>query len=563
MNTFRLVKSVRSLRRLRRIVTVLSQHGFGHLIDRMNLRRLLPLRRWGRHVPGEQAEGISVGQRLAAVCNELGPTFVKLGQLATTRPDLVPANVLDGLKTLQDHVAPFDTEVALDIIRQEIGAPVEEAFRSFDEQPLGSGSIGQVYRAVAADGTDVVVKVKRPDIEQPIRLDLFLLAQLADALESLVPEARIYRPRMLVDEFERALLRELDFTYEASSTTRIQLAFADDQHIRIPQTRWDLSGPGVLTLEAIEGRNIAATLASPDPRLDRKLLASRLADLYIKQFFEVGTFHADPHPGNILVVPPAQIGLIDFGQVGTITDKLAGKLVALIVGAYCRETDFIVDVLADLHALGPTTDPQKLSRDLGVLVNKYYGLPLKRLDLVTVLHEATAVMRSHDVAVPRDLVLVLKTLGTVMGIVLQLDPEFDLVALFRPRLKQLISQQVSPARLARTTGVVAWNILGLLRDTPRQLRSALRNLARGRWQLNVRHERLDELMSELDRSSNRLSFSVVIAAIVLGSSVVVTADPEMSILGIRLQWFGVIGYLFAGVLGIGLLWAIFRSGRLS
>jgi ubiquinone biosynthesis protein len=563
MNTLRLVKSVRSLQRLRRIVTVLSQQGFGHLVDRMNLRRFVPVPRWGRTRPSEPVDAMTIGQRLVAVCNELGPTFIKLGQVVTTRPDLVPEHVLDDLKTLQDQVAPFETPTALSVIRDELGAPVEELFRTFDEKPMASGSIGQVYRAVTADGADVVVKVKRPEIEEPIRLDLFLLKQLAEAMESLVPETRIYRPRMLVDEFEQALLRELDFTHEASSTTRVQLAFADDPYIRIPKTRWDLSGPGVLTLEVVAGENIDAVFGAEDRRYDRRLLASRLANLYIKQFFEVGTFHADPHPGNILVVPPARIGLIDFGQVGMVTDELAAKMVALLVAAVYRETDFMVGILSDLNALGPETDARNLARDLRVLVHKYYGLPLKRIDLVTVLHEASAVMRAHDVAIPRDLVLVLKTLSTVMGIVLQLDPEFDALAMFRPRLKELIRQQVSPGRLARSAGVIAWNLLGLLRDTPQQLRSALRSLSRGQWQLNVRHERLDELMSELDRSSNRLSFSVVIAATIVGSSVVVTASPEMAILGVPLQWFGVIGYLFAGVLGIGLLWAIFRSGRLS
>ena len=563
MNAFRLVKSVRSLQRLRRIVTVLTQHGFGHLIDRMNLRRFAPVRRRGRRAPTEDDKAMTAGQRLVAVCNELGPTFVKLGQMATTRPDLVPEDLLKDLKALQDQVAPFETAAALEIIRRELGDPVEKLFRSFDQEPIASGSIGQVYRAVTIDQTEVVVKVKRPDIEEPIRLDLFLLKQLAEAMESLVPESRLYRPRMLVEEFEQALLRELDFTNEASSTTRLQLAFADEPHIRIPLTRWDLSGPNVLTLEAVEGQNLDVVFTSADGGFDRKLLASRLANLYIKQFFEVGSFHTDPHPGNILVRPPAQIGLIDFGQVGTVTDDLAAKMVAILVAAIYRETDFIVGILADLNALGPETDTRQLARDLRALVDKYYGLPLKRLDLVTVLHEATAIMRGHDVAIPRDLVLVLKTLSTVMGIVLQLDPEFDLVALFRPRLKRLIRQQVSPARLARFMGIVAWNLLGLLRDTPQQIRSALRHLARGQWQLNVRHERLKDLMNEMDRSSNRLSFSVVIGAIIVGSSMVVTADPEISVLGLRLQWFGVVGYLFAGLLGIGLLWAIFRSGRLS
>lgn len=563
MKPLRLAKSVRSLQRLRRIVTVLTQHGFGHVVDRMNLRRFVPLRRWGRAASAEDLETLGVGSRLVQVCNDLGPTFVKLGQLATTRPDLLPAEVVDELKTLQDRVAPFETSIALELVHQELGAPVDELYQSFSTEPIASGSIGQVYRAVATDGTEVVVKVKRPGIDRTIRLDLFLLKSLAEMMEHFLPELRVYRPVMLIDELEQTLLRELDFTHEAASTTRVRAALADEPHVHVPETRWDLSGPGVLTLEVVKGRNIAAALADGEPGLERKLLAARLADVYLKQFFEVGTFHADPHPGNILVRPPAELSLIDFGQVGLVGDELAGQLVGILVAAIYRETDLIVAILADMNALGPKTDVRQLARDLRILEDKYYGQPLKRWDLVAIFQEATAVMRRHDVAIPRDLVLVLKTLTAVMGIVLQLDPQFDLVALFRPRLKWLIAERLSPNRLARSVAVAAWHAVGLLKDAPQQARSALRQLASGQWQFNVHHERLDDLMNELDRSSNRISFSVVLAAVIMGSSLVLTADPAVRIFGIPLQWFGVVGYLVAGVLGIGLIWAIFRSGRLS
>ncbi|MCP4249230.1 MAG: phosphotransferase [bacterium] len=561
MNALQLVRSVRGLQHLRKILSVLTQHGFGHLVDRMNLGRFVPLRRRGG-APDAEIEKMTIGRRLVAVCNELGPTFVKLGQMATTRPDLVPADIIEDLKALQDQVRPFETDRARAMIIEDLGAPIEELFRTFGPDPLASGSIGQVYRAQTRDGLDAIVKVRRPDVEDTIRRDVFLLKQLADALETHVEETRPYRPRMLIDEFEQTLLRELDFTHEASSTTRIAQALSDDRNIIIPKTLWELSSARVLTLEVVPGVNIDQVLASDDPKFDRRLLASRLADLYLRQFFEVGTYHADPHPGNILVCAPARIALIDFGQIGTVPPELAAKLVALLVAAIYREIDFVVTILADLNALGTETDTRQLARELRILQDKYYGLPLKRLNLVTILHEATAVMRRNGVVIPRDLVLILKTLSTAMGLVLQLDPEFDLLATFRPRIRKLIRDQVSPGRVARSAGTVAWNILGLLREGPIQLRSGLRRLAKGQWQLNVRHERLSELMSEMDRSSNRLSFSVVIAAIILGSSMVVTSDAKMPILSIPLQWFGVFGYLVAGLLGLGLLWAIFRSGRL-
>ncbi|MCH7814252.1 MAG: AarF/ABC1/UbiB kinase family protein [Planctomycetes bacterium] len=561
MNALQLVRSVRGLQRVRKILSVLSQHGFGHLVDRMNLGRFVPLRR-RRAARASEIETMTIGQRLVAVCNELGPTFVKLGQMATTRPDLVPADIIEDLKALQDHVGPFETEQARAIIVEDLGAPIEELFRSFGSEPWASGSIGQVYRAQTRDGLEVIVKVRRPEVEVTIRRDVFLLKQLADALETHVEETRVYRPRILIDEFEQTLLRELDFTHEASSTTRMAQALSDDCNIRIPKTLWDLSSARVLTLAVVPGVNIGQVLASDDPRFDRPLLASRLADLYLRQFFEVGVYHADPHPGNILVSAPATVALIDFGQVGTVPPELATKLVALLVAATYRETDFMATVLADLNALGTETDPRELARELRILQDKYYGLPLKRLDLMTIFHEATAVMRRNDVVIPRDLVLILKTLSAVMGLVLQLDPEFDLLATFRPRIKKLIRDQVAPGRVARSAGAVAWNILGLLREGPMQLRAGLRRFAQGQWQLNVRHERLSELMSELDRSSNRISFSVVIAAIIVGSSMVVTSDAEMRILSIPLQWTGVLGYLVAALLGLGLLWPIFLSGKL-
>jgi ubiquinone biosynthesis protein len=561
MNALRLAKNVRSLQRLRHIAAVLTQHGFGHVVDRMHLRRFSPLRRWRPPPASEQLEPMNIGRRLATVCNELGPTFIKLGQVATTRPDLLPAEVLAELKTLQDRVTPFDTGTARRLIEEELGAPADVLFRFLGEEPIATGSIGQVYRAVTPDGTKVVVKVKRPDIDRIVRLDLHLLKMLAETMENLLPESRVYRPVMLIDEFEQALTRELDFTHEGSSTMRLHEAFADLPHVRIPKTHWALSTSRVLTLDELSGENVGRVLESDAREFDRQALAARLADLYVKQFFEVGTFHTDPHPGNILVVAPGEIGLIDFGQTGIVSDELASQLVAMITAAIYRDIDFVVGVLAEMNALGPKTDARHLVRDLRILEDKYYGLPLGRVDLVGVFHEVTALMRRHDVAMPRDLVLVLKTLSTVMGIVMQLDPQFDLVALLRPRLADLIRDRFSPGQLARALGAATWHGAGLLRDFPRQMRSALRHFAEGQWRLNVHHEHLDRLIDELDRTGNHLSFSIVIAAIIVGSSLVVTAETSMEPLGVPLGWFGVIGYMCAGLLGLVLLWTIIRGRR--
>ena len=566
MSYLTLPTSVRSLNRLRRIARVLARHGFGHIVERLNLVRYLPfgkLLRGGEVPVPEGGSSPMMGRRMAAVCTELGPTFVKLGQMLSTRPDLLPADILVELRSLQDRVPPFDTTEARKIITHEIGAPIDEAFAAFGDEPIASGSIGQVYRAKTNEGADVVVKVRRPDIDQTIRLDLHLLKWLAQSGEQWVPELAPYHPTQIVEEFEQLLTRELDFINEASATARFEEALSGDRHLSIPHVHWELTGPMVLTLGRIDGKNIDALLNGEAAGIDRPLLARRLVNLYLTQFFDLRQFHADPHPGNFLITGPAHIGLIDFGQVATISDELAGQLVIIIVAMIYKEPQIIVDVLSDLGAVGPETDSRMLARSLRQLLDKYYGLPLHRLNLSDIFSELNDTIRRHNVSLPRELVLVLKTLTMVAGVALKLDPDFNLVEVFSPRIKGLVADRLSPRRLARTAGVSLWHIFSIIKSAPEQLHRALRRVSQGKWQINIRHENLDRLTRELDRSSNRMAFAVVIAAVIIGSSVVISADATLIVLGIPIQWIGIAGYLFAGVLGVGLLWAILRSGRLS
>jgi ubiquinone biosynthesis protein len=567
MTPFQFTRSVRSLNRLRRIAQVLTQHGFGHIVAQINLARFAPvwmLRKGKQAVPADEGAP-AIGRRLAMVCTDLGPTFIKLGQLMSTRPDILPPEVLSELRALQDDVPPFDTSEAMEIVAQEFGRPVEECFASIEATPFASGSIGQVYRARGKDGTELVVKVRRPGIDEIIKLDMQLLEWLASSLENLMPELRAYRPTMFVAELEQVLTRELDYINEASTTSRFVPAFEADPGIRIPRVHWELTGARVLTLEALPGTNVETLLGRPGTdrdRIDRRLVARRLADCYLKQIFELGSFHADPHPGNVLIDPPATVGLIDFGQVGTITDDFMTELVVLVYACVNNEMDLVIDTLADMGALGRDTDRRQLQRALQALLYKYHGLPIKRLDLNTLLNEFSDVVRRHDVVIPRDMAMLIKALGTAASVMVRLDPDLDLVELLTPRLKRTLTDRFSPARLARSATLLSWDLISIIRRAPGQLREALRRVAAGSWELHVRHENIERLIKELDRSSNRLAFSIVIAAIIVGSSVVISADTELTPFGIDIQYFGILGYLIAGVLGLGLSWAIFRSGRL-
>jgi len=567
MSPLKFGRNVRSLRRLRRIATVLTQHGFGHVVASMNLARFVPvwmLRRKGR-LQQLDVPPSSMGKRLAQVCAELGPSFIKLGQLISTRPDIVPADVLTELQTLQDKVPPFDGSLAIATVEEQLGRPIEECFASIEIVPIASGSIGQVHRARARDETELVVKVQRPGIAEEIALDMRLLHWLAESIESLLPELRVYRPTLFVSELEQTLTKELDFINEAAITARMSAVFAQEPGIRIPRVYWECTAARVLTLEALRGTNVDRLLGEAEPGtngFDRRRVARRLADCFLRQVFEVGAFHADPHPGNILVEPPATVGLIDFGQVGTITDELMTELIVLVYAGVNNEIDVVIDTLADMDALGAETNRRYLQRDVQAFFHKYHGLPLKRLDPATLVTEFSEVARRNDVVVPRDMLMLFKSLGVIAGVTARLDPELDVLELLTPRLKRTLAEMFSPANVARGTVKAGWHMLSIVRRAPRQLRDALRKMGTGEWRLNLRHENIDRLISELDRSSNRLSFAIVIAAIIIGSSVVVSADPDLTLLNVRVQHFGIIGYVLAGVLGLGLSWAIFRSGRL-
>jgi len=565
MTPLRITRGVQSLQRLQHIARVLTQHGFGHVVEQLHLRRFVPL--WLRRKPmdaGTPIDGHSaIGRRLRRVATDLGPIYVKLGQMIATRPDIVPPDILAELTTLQDRVEPFASAAAREIIAEELRKPVFESFTTFNDTPIASGSIGQVYQASLPDGRQVVVKVQRPRIEAEVRADLQLLRWLAEALERWVAESRAYRPTVLVEEFERTLKGEMDFLREAAVTARFRDALSDDPMIDVPEVIWSHTTSRVLTLGAVFGENIDRALEHDGRHFNRPALAKRLADLYLRQFFEFGTFHADPHAGNLLVTPPARIALIDFGQTGVVSDATAGHLLILLIGVVAQDVELVADILMEMGTAGPRTDRAQLTRDLKSLLERYYGQPIQRLKLSKIFAEVAEAVRRHDLTIPQDVVLMLKAFTTVWGLALRLDPELDLVALLKPKLAGMVRDRLSPSRVARNVGVTTWHLLSFLRAAPQQFREMLRQFASGKWQLNVRHENLEQFGREVDRSGNRLALSIVIASLVISSSMVVTSDTQVKLFGVGLQTFGLIGYVLAGIFGVGLVVAILRSGRLS
>ncbi len=568
MSLATLPRTVRTFARLRVILQVLSRHGFGHFVDRLQLTGYLPTGRIFRRKKIEEPEAAdpleSVGQRFVRVCEELGPTFIKLGQIASTRPDILPLPVLKALSQLQDRVSPFSAVDAKRIFEKDIGEPIEKAFAHFSDTPFASGSIAQAHKATTHDGQRVVVKIKRPGIEQTVRLDIYVLKFLAEQAESLFPELRPYRPRMLVEEFTQTLERELDFVNEASATTRFYLAFKDDEHVSTPEVHWNLTGPSILTLQFLEGHRFREALATENEDIDRPLLARRISECFVRQFFELGLFHADPHPGNLLITAPSHLKLVDFGMIGQLDEQLLDRVVVGLLAIVRKEYEILVDVIADMECFGENTDRTLLARDLRVFVNKWYGLPVRRMDMSVIFGELIDTVRNNDVTLPRDFVAAFKSLTIISGVVLQLDPEFNIVEIVQPRLSALLRDRFSTKRIARAAGISAWHLTAILKDGPRLVRDIMRGLGRGRFQINIKHENLDYLARELDRSSNRLASSIIMASTIICGTMLLSMNADIVIFGwFPLRYLGLFGYLIASGMAVWLIIAIMRSGKLS
>ena len=513
-------RQLKSLNRLRHVGQILSAHGYGWLVVSLHLDRFVPFRRRVLRGVGREDDGATptAAARIAHILEELGPTYIKLGQVLATRSDLLPPAFIEEFRKLQDRVAPFPTAEARAAVEQELGGPVDRFFSEFGDEPFAAGSIAQAYKAVTCEGRPVVVKVRRPGIRALLESDIDILHRLAELAERYVPEYRVLRPVMMVEEFAQTVAREVDFIAEASNTQRFAEAFKDRPGIRVPQVLWNLTTAGVLTLERLEGLPVYDAAALAAAGADRKVLARVLADCFMHQYFEMGLFHSDPHPGNLVVQAPATIGILDFGQVGRMSEAMRSKLATALIAAIHRDFDIVLDIFDDLDALPEDVDEERFKADLSALVDKYAGLPLKRVNLKALFEELTSAARRHRAVLPRDFVLLGKSLVTMGGVALDLDPDMSMVEVVKPHVNALVIDKFSPKHLVQQGATAAYHLTTLAEQAPRYARQMMRKIMRGRLQIVFRHENLDRAINELDRSSNRIAFAMIVAATILGSS---------------------------------------------
>ncbi|MGQ9734493.1 MAG: ABC1 kinase family protein [Candidatus Bipolaricaulia bacterium] len=559
MRLSRLPRAYSGLRRYRQILTVLIKYGFGDLLGRLKVRHPL-LGRLPRLRAVRELEDLSRPERLRLAFEELGPTFIKLGQLLSLRPDLLPSEYAAELAKLQDEAVPLSFAQIKGKVEAQLGHSLKGLFREFAEEPLAAASLAQVHRAVLGDGTEVAIKVQRPGIREVIRADLIILEDLAHFLVRHLPESEPFDPPGLVREFAKTLKRELDFVREGRNMELFRRNFQGDPTIYIPKVFWEYTTPEVLTMERIEGVKITDLEGLEQAGLDRHQVALNGANAILKQVFEHGLFHADPHPGNILVLEGNVIAPLDFGMVGRIDVELRERVGQLLLGIARGDLSGLVRTLRELGSLDERVDLGAFRTDLADLLDRYSRTPLYRLELGRLLDELMALVREYRLRLPTNLVMMGKALVIAEGVGRALDPEIELLALARPYLERLAIRRGAFQRALQGWGDTLAEGRELLQEFPAGLRAIMGKLRRGELRAQLDLSGFDRLVRELDRASNRLAFALIIAALIVGSSLVMQLEVGPRLWGLPL--FGFLGFGFAAILGFWLVIAILRSGRL-
>ena len=548
---------LRDLSRLGRILRVLAEKGWGHWVERLRLKGYLPGGTAERTSPG-----LSDAQRLRAALEELGPTFVKFGQMLSVRQDLFPQDIIGELQKLQDAVPPFPGEQARRIIEDELGRPVAELFAAFDETPLAAASVAQVHTATLPAGTPAVVKVQRPGIEETIHSDLELLFFFARLIHRHFPESRRYDPIGLVEEFADTILRELDFRLEGHNAERFSENFREEPAVSVPQVFWELTSRRILTMERSLGHR--ADAGYPADPAERRRLAAVLARLFLMQLFEHGFFHGDPHPGNVFIMHDGRICFHDFGIVGRLSRRDQDNLGQLLLAVSARDAEWMAEVYFEMGVAAASVDREAFTRDLGESLEQYYAAAARSYSFAEILHQFIRLGQRYEIRVPRELLLVAKAFMEIESQARALDPAFNMVTAFQSYVPTLISRELAPD-LSWTGGLAkGYRTAGALRkaasELPGILTEGLRQMRKGGAIVRLRHEQLEGLEQRIDRASNRMSFSLIIAAILIGSSVLMSFHAGGHLQGVPL--LGLIGYLLAGVLGLWWAVAVLRSGKL-
>ena len=552
------LSATRDLGRLQEIAGILIRHGFGDFVRRLGVGRLLHSA--GRVLPTQDLEArveLPAPVRVRRAMEEMGPTFVKLGQVLATRVDLFPPEWIAEFGKLQNQAPAVPWERIHAQLVEALGDEPENVFAHFDRVPLAAASIAQVHRARLHDGTEVVVKVRRPGIRRVIDADMRLLRRAAQVVEDHLPDLRQFQPRAMVRQFRASLSRELDLAAECRHAERIAADLSDFEHLVIPRVYWEYTCEELNVQDFLDGTGVGDVAALDAAGVDRRQVARRGAQMVLRMMFSTGFFHADPHPGNVMVLPGDRIGLIDFGMVGRLGDQRRLEVVALLDAMVRRDSSRVADLLLD-WSRKPGEGEDQLLLEVDDLLDRFHGVPLGQLDLAGMLLDVTALLRANHLVLPAELALLIKVFVTLEGLGRQLDPDFDMASEAEPFLRSAMADRYSPVRLAGEGVRVLADAGHLLSTLPRDLKRLVRAARAGSLKLHVDIDHLQRFGTQIEHSANRLTVGVVLAALIVGSSIALTVEGGPTLLG--LPFFGLLGFVGAAIAGAWLVVSIWRSG---
>ncbi|MEO6095929.1 MAG: AarF/ABC1/UbiB kinase family protein [Fibrobacteria bacterium] len=553
-NFRRLSKTYRNINRFREILGVFVKHGFGDLSDILHLDKYLDLgTKYFRLPPRAAAAHLTRPERFRTALEELGPTFIKLGQMVGNRPDLLAPEWAAALEKLQDDVPPFPSAEAKAVVASQFGMPVASLFRHFGELPIASASMAQVYKAELLTGEKVAVKVQRPGIEDLVKVDLEIMFHLAYLLEKYVQGMDVLNPMSICEEFERTIVKELDFSLEASQMERFAQASADLPNFYVPKVHRSLTSRMVITIEFIDGMKVSNLEGIRNAGMDPGRIADDLSQVLMHQVFTQGFFHADPHPGNILVMADRTICFLDYGMVGSLSPTHRDRLLDILVGVAEQDPARIAKTLIQL-AYQPSDIVEDLEFQVGELLEAYSFVTLKDFRIGEFLNRLIRLIINNRLRMPPGFFLMLKAVVTLEGVSRRLDPHFDMVESIKPFAKKAMKERLRPGRLARDMYFGAMDLTPMLKEFPAQARDILGLIKRGKLRIEFQHLGLEPILKTHERMMTRLVFALVLASLIIGSSLVVLS-------GIPPKWYGVpvigvAGFVSAAFVGFWLLVSI-------
>jgi ubiquinone biosynthesis protein len=545
--------TLRELPRMREIGRILFRHGLGHVAQRL---RLPGIRWWRQFRRGSETVTLSLPERSRMIFEELGPTFIKFGQILSIRRDLLPEEYLQEFEKLQDAVPPFSFAEAAHLIREEFGRDVKEVFEEFNPEPLASASIAQVHLARINTGQSVIVKVQRPLIRQVILQDLAIMEHLAQLLVRHMPEIRRFDPVGLVEEFRKTILQELDFRREGRNADRLRQHLRDTPGMMVPQVFWNYTTPRVLTIEYVVGQGLREALSRPPE--ERHRIAAHLYKAFLKQIFEAGVFHGDPHPGNLLFLPDGVVCLLDFGIVGRVSPERLSGLGSMLLAIMDRDSEALLDEGVALGLMTADVDRHAIQRELDDLLAEYLDLPLQDISLGTIIGTLFDIGRKHHLRVQSNFALLAKTMLTVEAVIRVLDPTFALVDEAREEVERLVRRRLAPDVLWREWWRTTRQFYHLARRIPQRLERILQHLEAGRVRVELMPGTEAHVLEQWERSWHRAIRGAMVCALIIGGALLLQAHIGPSVRGLSVM--GLLSYALALVLGLPLLRMLRRPG---